>query len=66
MTRTPEQGHTKKCAAHALINAVENVRDLEYMTDADFRLAMRDGTFAEWADEYLASGTVTCLCPDGE
>lgn len=63
MARTPEQGHTKRCLANALICAVENIRDDEGQSDTDFRLAAQDNIFLREADGYLADGIATCLCP---
>ena len=54
--------HTKKCLAHAIICAVENLRDASGMTDLDFRLYMQDGEALGQADMYLETGTTTCIC----
>lgn len=52
--------HDKRCLAHAVICAVENLRDAE--DDLGFRVGMQDNLPLTWADEYLAAGTVSCLC----
>ena len=64
-TMPAEYLHSSRCLAHALICAVENLRDSHSATAAGalaFRLALQDGTPLAWADEYLASGTADCLC----
>lgn len=66
MVRTPEQGHTKRCLASAIICAVENIRDQEGLTDTEFRIAAQDNDFLREADGYLADGIATCLCPPWE
>lgn len=58
--------HTARCLAHALICAVENLRDMEDQTGYGFRLAVQENTPLQWADDYLISGTATCLCPSEE
>lgn len=58
-----EHLHTKKCLAHAVICAVENLRDTNG-TDLEFRVHLQDNLPLEWADSYLSDGTVTCLCPE--
>lgn len=60
--RTPEQGHTKRCLAKALIAAIENLRD-DSGSDVDFRIAVQDNVPLEWADSYLTEGVTECLCP---
>lgn len=59
--RAAEHMHTAHCLAHAAICAVENLRDA--LTDHEFRLALQDNHTLTDADEYLNTGTVTCLCP---
>lgn len=59
--RTPEQGHTVACQAHALITAIEDTRDREGMTPVEFRIEAQYN-FQHLADEYLNSGSVECLC----
>lgn len=61
--RTPEQGHTRRCLAKALIAAVENLRDTDAMTDLDFRVQVQEGVPLQWADMYLNEGITECLCP---
>ena len=63
MARTAEQGHTKKCLASAMISAIQNLRDMEFGTDFDFRIAAQDNILY-LADEYLATGTQSCICPN--
>jgi hypothetical protein len=60
--RTPEQGHTKRCLAAAMICAVENARD-DGITDLEFRLWAQENRALTWADLYLDEGTATCTCP---
>jgi hypothetical protein len=55
--------HTKACLSAAIICAVQNARDEEGMTDFDFRILVQENRPLEWADEYLSTGTATCLCP---
>lgn len=56
-----EHLHSSACLAHAMICAVENMRD-----SADgaltFRLMLQENTALAWADEYLTSGTLDCIC----
>lgn len=72
--RTPERGHTVLCLAKAMINAVENFRDMiisDHRTvglnpdfaDHEFRLGLQDNLPLQWADEYLKEGVTECLCP---
>lgn len=63
VTRTPEQGHTRRCLAAAMIAAVENLRDADDRTDVEFRIGLQDGTPLRWADLYLTEGMTECLCP---
>jgi hypothetical protein len=49
--------------ARAIICAVENIRDSEYVTDIEFRLAMQDNDPLRAADDYLADGLCGCICP---
>lgn len=76
--RTPEQGHSVRCLAQAMISAIENARDArselfggdEYTQEVEFRLWAQDNIALQWADEYLKDGTADCLCdpidtPDG-
>lgn len=60
--RPPEWLHEKRCLAAALIAAIENLRDNEAFTDLGFRLQMQDNHGLTEADDYLNSGTVTCIC----
>lgn len=53
--------HSSKCLAHALICAVENMRD-SHSDALAFRMAVQENRQLSWADEYLASGTADCLC----
>jgi hypothetical protein len=74
--RTPEQGHSARCLAKALICAVENARDAAlhdanlvgqpWMADHQFRLWAQENTFLSWADGYLSDGVTECICPDEE
>lgn len=66
MSRTPEQGHTKRCLAAAMICAIENARDTEDLGDIEFRILMQENIALTWADDYLATGTATCTCPEVE
>ena len=54
--------HTRRCLAAAAICALENMRDDEYMSDFDFRIAVQDNQTLTLADGYLADGTFTCKC----
>lgn len=74
MARTKEQGHVAKCLAHAMICAIENMRDSiiddvsrqgygSEMTVHDFRVWAQDNGALEWAEQYLDDGTATCICP---
>jgi len=60
--RTPEQGHTKRCLAKALITSIENWRDA--YDDHDFRIAAQRNYWLDDADEWLAVGMTECICPD--
>lgn len=61
MSRT----HDKKCMTRALICAVENARDSQTSNDAQPLIdMMRTGVLVVWANEYLASGLVTCTCAE--
>ncbi|SRR6266704_643840 len=63
MSRTPEEGHTKACLARAMVSAVQNMRDADYLTDHDFRIAAQNNDALVWADSYLADGLCDCVCP---
>lgn len=63
--RTPEQGHTRRCLAKAMIAAVENLRD-DAVSDLEFRTGLQEGLPLQWADLYLTEGMTVCLCPDLE
>lgn len=54
--------HSKRCLAASIIAAVENLRDMEFQTDHDFRIEVQKNTPLEWADSYLNDGTMTCTC----
>jgi hypothetical protein len=54
--------HAKECLAEAMIAAIQNLRDSNTCSDFDFRLYVQDNLPLEWADEYLADGTKTCIC----
>ena len=58
--------HTTKCQAAALICAVENMRDWVLsepgLNAADFAEMTTGTLLKEWADGYLADGTMTCTC----
>jgi hypothetical protein len=59
--------HTKECLAEALIAAIENARDSDTgYSDFEFRIALQNNELLEWADDYLADGTKTCICPNKE
>jgi hypothetical protein len=62
--RTPEQGHTRACLAKAIVTSVQGWVEADDITDFDFRSAAQDNAFLTEADEWLASGTVECICPD--
>lgn len=62
--RTPEQGHTKRCLAKALITSIENWKDAYDIDDHDFRIAAQRNVALEEADEWLAVGMTECVCPD--
>jgi hypothetical protein len=74
--RTPEQGHTARCLAKALIAAIENYRDdvvgdaermgKPWIADYDFRLRAQENGFLWVADGYLEEGLTECICPDEE
>ena len=53
--------HTRRCLAHAMICAVESMRD-GLVNDGDFRAMAEWNTQLGWADRYLANGDTTCLC----
>lgn len=59
--RTPEQGHTKKCLARALICIVENSRDEDGQTDIGFHLDMQRSLIPAAFDLY--DGLLDCICP---
>ena len=63
MTRTLEQGHTKKCLASAIISYVQNLRDDNNLSDIGFQLMAQDGVVHP-AYDYLIDGIQTCRCPD--
>lgn len=50
--------HTKRCLAKSIMCAVENVRDEQGMTDANFAAA----DFGAIGQGYLDDGTATCEC----
>lgn len=54
--------HTKRCLAGAMIAALENMRDDEWVTHFDFRIAAQENQALTLADGYLADGTFTCIC----
>ncbi len=62
--RTPEEGHTKRCLARALICAIENARDYELMTDIGFRIAAQGDSFLQDALSYY-DGLIDCICKEG-
>ena len=61
-TMPAEYLHSSRCLAHALICAVENLRDSQGASAHDFRMSVQDNLPLAWADEYLADGTADCLC----
>ena len=62
VTRTPEEGHSRKCLAKAMIAAIENLRDSS-TSDIEFRIDSQNNTALIWADSYLANGDTECICP---
>ena len=64
MARSKEEGHTKRCLAKALICAIENARDLSFVSAIDFRVWAQNNEMLEWADMYLDEGTTECICPE--
>lgn len=75
--RTPEEGHTVRCLASAMIAAIENRRDelidatthrfypiTPVQADFDFRIWSQDNGAMHDADGYLADGTMSCTCPE--
>lgn len=54
--------HTKECLAASVIAAIQNLRDMEGVTDFDFRIMMQDNKMLTEADGYLSDGTMTCTC----
>lgn len=65
MTRTNEQGHTKKCLARTMISVIENMRDDTNYTDVGFAIdAQTPGYVYNLAFEYLNDGIAECHCPD--
>lgn len=71
-TRPIEWLHSVQCQAKAVIAAVENLRDAQAQDNPedstrgalDFRISLQDNVPLQWADEYLASGTAQCICPE--
>lgn len=53
--------HTRRCISNSMIAAIENWRDDEYATDAEFLTAAQGKIFAT-AEGYLAEGLMTCIC----
>lgn len=53
--------HSKRCLAAAIVAAIENVRDIEGLSDVGFRLIMQDNPL-HIAEGYLGDGTKTCEC----
>lgn len=45
--------HSVACQSHALICAVENLRDIDGQTSFDFRVAVQDNQLKLMADSYL-------------
>lgn len=62
--RTPEQGHTRACLAHAISQSLAGWIEAHDIDDLDFRQAAQDNAWLTEADEWLATGTVECQCPD--
>lgn len=56
-----KQSHDKRCLAHALICAIENLRDSNLLA-IEFAMRVAEGTPSRMAEDYLDSGTVTCRC----
>ena len=55
--------HTKECLAESLIAAIQNFRDYEGYSDADFRTLVEENKILEEADGYLNDGLMPCKCP---
>ena len=71
MTHPLEIAHSPHCFAHALICAVENIRDYaidqthyryEPITDKDAATQVRSADYVAIAQGYLADGVANCLC----
>lgn len=62
--RPREHLHERACLAQAMISAIENWRDVEGITDLEFRFAMQDNDALRAADDNLATGSSTCICAD--
>ena len=62
--RPAEWEHSIKCLSTALIRAIENTRDLEYISAFEFGYSSQHNDFHYLALGYLVSGTIECLCPD--
>jgi hypothetical protein len=60
--RPEEWLHERKCLAYAIICSVENNRDVEGISDHDFRLCAQDNLFLAEADEFLRTGALECQC----
>lgn len=54
--------HSKLCLSTALINAVENFRDDEFVSDDDFTAAMVAGKFNATATGYIEDSMIPCVC----
>jgi len=63
MTRTPEQGHTKRCLAETVQAAVGWLCSDPETTDVEFRVAMQDNYALAIADEWLRERDAMCICP---
>lgn len=64
--RTPEEGHSKRCLADAMINVITMWRNDEQIGDVDFTTfaqsyGMDYGVLAE-ARELLNAGLNVCIC----
>lgn len=53
--------HSRKCIAQAMISAIENARDSEYVTDENFVSFAKDGTFLWEGYAYLEEPSL-CIC----
>ena len=55
--------HTRQCLAKAVIAAVENIRDMDGITDRKFWEFMESNKSFQEAQDYLEFGIADCTCP---